>query len=207
MLYKVKDKRVCSEDYLRKVIGDINNDKFLLANKIISVNTKEDERRLYISRCKELVYKLNNSAYLTLSDISRLNKLLVSLRINHKFDLEQYERFVDTNSVVTFAGELKLDEEQEDFIYLSSIQNPLEYGISMEKYSYQDLQSYLSSINKFIYRETNRTIHNGSIDKNSITDDIIVSSNHGVLSILDDLNKDSVNGQELAKKYAYRKHL
>lgn len=191
-----------------KILGrNVDKDKILLANKVISINTKEDERKLYISRCKELVYKINNCAYLTLSDISHLNRILVSLGLNHKFDIDQYERFVDTHNIVTFAGELNLSDSQEDYIYLASIQNPLEYGISMSKYSYEDLIDYLNSINRFIYRETKKVIYNGSIDKKDITKDVIITNSHGSSSILDDLNKDSLDKSELSRKYAYYKHL
>lgn len=205
MLYKVKKMRVCPEDYLKKIIGkNVNKEQLLLANKVISINTKEDERRLYISRCKELVYKLDRGAYLTLSDISHLNRVFVTLGLNHKFDIEQYERFVDTRNIVTFAGDLDLESEQEDFMYVSYIQNPLEYGISVSDIEYQDLEAYLDSINKFIYRKTNKVFNNGTIDKRDVSDDMIITSSHGCYNILDDLNKTSFDNSELSKQYAYK---
>lgn len=208
MLYKVKRTRVCQEDYLEKIIKEkVDKKNLYLANKILSVKQKDNERKLYISRCKELVYKVSNGAYLTLSDISHLNRMLVTLGLNHKFDLEQYERFVDSRNIVTFAGELDLDEKQEDFVYLSYIQNPLEYGIDLDKLSYDDMVSYLNSLNKFIYRATNKVINNGTIDKNDISENMIVSNSIGFYSILDDLNKDSLDNIDLSMKYAYRRHL
>lgn len=204
MLNKRINTRICEKNYIEKVIDkSINKDNLLLANKTLTLQSINLDRKIYISRYKDLVYKLENGIYLTLSDIGNINKILVDYNLNHKFDIDQYERFLETDNVMTFAGEINLNKKQEDFIYLAYIQNLSEYGIDIQEISYQSLQNYLNSINNFIYQKTKKNIHNGTIAKEDILESVIIASNYDCVSILEDLNRDE-NHLELSKKYSYK---
>jgi len=204
-MLKIQNDPVVSKTKATDVIGEIDKDNLFIANKVISSRTPEDTS-LVIGKQKDLVYRLNDQVYLTLTDFNRLNEQFVVRRgINDLFDLDQYKRYVETNGVMTFAGRLDLNESQEDFIYLTSIQGLLEYGINYHKDNYAELLDELRNVNRFLKKYYKNNLRDSSINPDCVKENYVRANQYDLVHMQKALNEDNLNN-ELSLLYDIKKH-
>lgn len=196
-----------TKDELIEVVGQgLEKKNLLLGNKVIATRVANDNV-YYISKYKELLYSLGEGTYLTLSDISKINQLLINLGLDEDWNIDQYRIYTRSRNIITFTEQMTEDKDVEDGSYVTYVQSLYEYGFDPYQNSYKEIIEYLRSINDYLKRHINKNIKKGCIDQSHNFPSIVKTGYHDFDETVTLLNNDTDTGYTLSKIYQDRFHL
>lgn len=180
-----------------------NGKNIYLANKILTVNSKNEDRIIYyIGRKKDLLYKLEYGLYVSLTDLSYMNKMLVDRDLFRDFDEEAIRLFLRTYGVSTQVSELNIGACNKDAMYVLNLETLDDYGIDARGKCLDDYIRLVLNVNRFNRPFIKRNFNNYSINTETVKNDFVIANCYDVDDYLDRLSYDEETNQSLAKMYS-----
>lgn len=161
-------------------IDELHSSDLYLGTKVISSRDSKGIIHYYISKYRELFYKLSNESFFSISDIGDINYYYN----REHWNIDQFRDYVDSRLTI-LESHLANEMPRENGSWLI---NPIRLSsINNKDKNYYDLLTYLANINKKCERIVNNTFKN-MYDNVIKTDSFIISGDvsfEEVLEIVD----------------------
>lgn len=203
MLKKVITSRVTKNPLTGYKNGHPEN--IYVANKVVAINQEmERTAKYFIGKKKDLLYRINSGEYVSLSDFSYLNKLLVDREMFKSFDYEEYCLFLKTYGVSTKLNDFSNVSNEHDSIGVVNLETLNDYDLGTKKRDLDDYIRFINSINRVNERYVRRNFKDPTINPETIKSDFVIANAYNFLDYVDRCQTDTVTNTPLSKIYSHK---
>lgn len=202
MIKKVLRARVTNDE----ITGYGKDKKLYIANKVIALNAdKKDKTSFFIAKYKDLMYKVSDDVYMSLSDFCHFELLIDKYQLDINFSDKEKILFIETDGISTLVHSEDLSTVSEDAVYAANLERLADYDATYENIKYfEDYVFLINFINRFNRPFIKRNFKDSSINPETVKKEYVIANQNDLEDYIKLLNHENETNTPLRKIYQNR---